>query len=78
MHFFTTEQWLFLLDHANLAVHEAGLPLVGILSGYLSVYGGTLFQILFPLLFVRHFLRQRHSVSWAACPVGLGAPHPRQ
>ena len=72
VHFFTTEQWVFLLDHANLALHEAGHPLVGILSGHLSVYGGTLFQILFPLLFVRHFLHRRHSMGWAASLVWLG------
>ena len=71
-HFFTTEQWVFLLDHVNLALHEAGHPLVGILSGHLSVYGGTLFQILFPILFVRHFRQRRHSVGWAASWVWLG------
>lgn len=71
-HFFTTAQWVFLLDHANLALHEAGHPLVGILSSHLSVYGGTLFQILFPILFVRHFRQRRHSVGWAASWVWLG------
>ena len=71
-HFFTIEQWVFLLDHANLALHEAGHPLVGILSSHLSVYGGTFFQILFPLLFVRHFSHRRHTVGWAASLVWLG------
>ena len=65
-HFFTAEQWVFLLDHANLALHEAGHPLVGILSSHLSVYGGTLFQIMFPVLFVRHFRQQRHTLGWPA------------
>ena len=32
VHFFTIEQWVFLLDHANLALHEAGHPLVGVAS----------------------------------------------
>lgn len=71
-HFFTIEQWVLLLDHANLALHEAGHPLVGILSSHLSVYGGTFFQILFPLLFVRHFSHRRHTVGRAASLVWLG------
>lgn len=71
-HFFTIEQWVLLLDHANLALHEAGHPLVGILSSHLSVYGGTFFQILSPLLFVRHFSHRRHTVGWAASLVWLG------
>lgn len=71
-HFFTTEQWVFLLDDANLALHEAGHPLVGILSSHLSVYGGTLFQIMFPVLFVRHFRQQRHTLGWVGSLVWLG------
>lgn len=71
-HFFTDETWVFLLDHANLALHEAGHPVVGLLSNHLAVYGGTLFQLLFPALFLRHFWRQRHSVGWAASWVWLG------
>ena len=70
--FFTAEHWVFLLDHANLALHEAGHPITGMLSNHLAVYGGTLFQLLFPALFMRHFWRQRHSVGWAASLVWLG------
>jgi hypothetical protein len=72
VHFFTTEQWVFLLDHANLALHEAGHPLLGILSSHLSVYGGTVFQIFFPALFIRHFSRRRHAVGLTASWVWLG------
>ena len=46
--------------------------MVGILSSHLSVYGGTLFQILFPLLFIRHFLHRRNTVGWVASLVWLG------
>ena len=38
-------RWVPILDSANLAFHEAGHPLVGILSSRLAVYGGTLFQL---------------------------------
>ncbi|TDS71117.1 hypothetical protein [Comamonas sp. JUb58] len=72
-HLWTAEQWVFLLDHANLAIHEAGHPIVGIFSDRLAVYGGTLFQLLFPLLFVQHFWRQRQSLGFAAAWLWLGA-----
>lgn len=72
IHFFTADQWVFLLDHVNLALHEAGHPIVGLFSSRLSVYGGTLFQLLFPLLFAFHFLRQRDSLGFAAAGIWTG------
>jgi len=72
-HLGTTDKWVFLLDHANLAIHEAGHPIVGIFSSRMSVYGGTLFQLLFPLLFIHHFWRGRQSLGFAASWLWLGA-----
>ncbi|RYF01089.1 MAG: hypothetical protein EOO32_05215 [Comamonadaceae bacterium] len=72
VHFFTEDAWVMLLDHANLALHEAGHPLVAIVSGHLSVYGGTLFQLLFPALFLRHFRQRGNSTGWAVALVWLG------
>lgn len=40
--------WVPVLDSANLAFHEAGHPLFGLLSDRLMVYGGTLMQLLIP------------------------------
>lgn len=40
--------WVPFLDSANLAFHEAGHPLFGMLSERLMVYGGTLMQLLMP------------------------------
>jgi hypothetical protein len=65
-HFLTDEAWVFLLDSANLALHEAGHPIVGLLSSRLTVYGGTIFQLLFPILFAHHFRRGRQTAGWAA------------
>ena len=65
-HFVTADAWVFVLDHANLALHEAGHPLVGLLSARLAVYGGTLFQLLFPMLCAHHFRRGRQAPGWAA------------
>ena len=72
-HIFTADCWVFLLDHANLAIHEAGHPILGIFSSRLEVYGGTFFQLLFPLLFVHHFWRERQSLGFAATWLWFGA-----
>ena len=65
-HFLSADAWVFLLDSVNLALHEAGHPMVALFSSRLSVYGGTLFQLLFPALFAHHFWRQRQAAGWAA------------
>lgn len=59
------EHWVFLLDNANLAFHEAGHPLFGLFSERLTVYGGTLGQLMFPLAAAISFYRQRASLSLA-------------
>jgi hypothetical protein len=63
--------WVPLLDSANLALHEAGHPLVGILSERATVYGGTLFQIVFPLAAAWHFQRADNACGVAGCVVWL-------
>ena len=71
-HWFGASAWVPLLDSANLALHEAGHPLIGILSPRLAVYGGTLFQLAFPLAFIWHFRREANLVGMAAATVWLG------
>lgn len=64
--------WVPLVDDANFAVHEAGHPLVGIFSGRLAVYGGTLAQLLFPAVCMLEFWRRREALSCALCGIWLG------
>lgn len=71
-HWFSASGWVPMLDSANLALHEAGHPLIGILSPQLAVYGGTLFQLAFPLAFIWHFYREANLVGSAAATVWLG------
>lgn len=71
-HFVADEAWVFLLDGVNLALHEAGHPIVGLVSDRLAVYGGTLFQLLFPALFAHHFRRRREALGFAAALLWLG------
>lgn len=71
-HWFGEEGWVPLLDSANLALHEAGHPLVGIFSVRATVYGGTLFQLAFPLAAAWHFRRAANPGGVAASLVWLG------
>ncbi|MDD2721257.1 MAG: hypothetical protein PHH47_08120 [Gallionella sp.] len=65
-------RWVFVLDSANLAFHEAGHPLFGMLNDRLTVYGGTLAQLLFPLAVLVSFYRQRATFSCAFAVLWLG------
>ena len=71
-HWFGDEGWVPLLDSANLALHEAGHPLVGIFSARATVYGGTLLQLVFPLAAAGHFHRAANASGVAASVVWLG------
>jgi hypothetical protein len=47
--------WVWGLDTFTLMLHEAGHPIMGMISSRLTVYGGTIFQLMFPCLVWRHF-----------------------
>lgn len=61
-----------MLDSTNLALHEAGHPLVGIFSERAAVYGGTLFQLAFPLAVAWHFRRAVNASGVGGAIVWLG------
>jgi hypothetical protein len=63
----TGDRWVPILDHANLAFHEAGHPIVGLISQRLAVYGGTLGQLAFPVATTIAFWSRRHSLGFAFC-----------
>lgn len=61
----TGERWVFLLDSANLALHEAGHPLFGLAFGdNFTVYGGTLGQLVFPVAVAASFWWRRETLSF--------------
>ena len=72
VHAFSDQGWVPVLDSFNLALHEAGHPLVGMFSDRLMVYGGTLFQLGFPLAVAWHFHRRDQAVGVAVAWVWLG------
>ncbi|SRR5581483_1401078 len=61
----TGGRWVPLLDSANLAFHEAGHPIFGLFSERLTVYGGTLGQLVFPLVAAGAFWWRREAASFA-------------
>lgn len=68
----TGDRWVWILDNANLAFHEAGHPIAALFSERLAVYGGTLGQLVFPVAAAVAFWTRRHPASYAAALVWLG------
>jgi hypothetical protein len=52
---FDSKPWIF-LDFLNLFIHEAGHLLFTAFGQFISILGGSLFQILFPFSFFIYFL----------------------
>lgn len=64
--------WVPFLDSANLAFHEAGHPLFGMLFGdTLMVYGGTLMQLLIPAACAFEMRRQEQFNGAYFCVIWL-------
>lgn len=58
-----------ILDHINLAFHEAGHPVFGLFGSTMGWLGGTLGQFVFPIATTVHFVRQEQWLSAAACAI---------
>jgi hypothetical protein len=54
-----------LLDYVNLPIHEAGHLVFGPFGPTLGVWGGTLLQLLFPLLFAVYFALRGETAGTA-------------
>ena len=52
-----------LVNFADLALHEGGHVIFGIFGEYVGMWGGTLMQILLPLLIAIHFFRRGDDFS---------------
>ncbi len=63
----------FFLDGIDLIIHEAGHPILGIFGWrWLMMAGGTIFQLAWPLAFVRHFWKNGQPKSAYACVLWFG------
>lgn len=63
----TGDHWVPILDHANLAFHEAGHLVVGLVSDTMAVYGGTIGQLAFPVAAAYSFWSRRNTLGFALC-----------
>jgi hypothetical protein len=63
--------WIF-IDNANLVFHEAGHPIFGLFGSTLGLYGGTLGQLVFPVVSLGTFWAHREPVGFAVAGVWLG------
>lgn len=57
--------FVIIIDHANLAFHEAGHIFFGILGSTMGLYGGTLGQLVFPVIAAVTFWRQGSILAYA-------------
>ena len=64
--------WVPILDNANLAFHEAGHPLFGLLATRLAVYGGTLMQLLIPSACAWECYRKEQTYGFYVCLTWIG------
>lgn len=53
------------LDNVDLPIHETGHLIFRILGEFMGIAGGSLFQVMFPLVFVGYFVWQRSFYSAA-------------
>jgi hypothetical protein len=61
-----------LLDNVDLAIHEAGHPIFHIFGEFIGIAGGSIMQVLMPLVFFGYFLfrGQYYSASFVLFWVG--------
>ena len=57
------------LDYINLVFHEAGHPIFGLLGPTWGLYGGTIGQLVFPVMAAGSFWTRREAVSYAVAGI---------
>jgi hypothetical protein len=55
IHAATEKSGFLILDHVNLPIHEAGHPIFGLLGETIGIWGGTIMELLVPLIFAVYF-----------------------
>jgi len=64
--------FIFLLDHFNLLIHEGGHGIFSLFGSFIYTLGGTLMQIILPLLLVYYFVSHRKNFGTQISLVWLG------
>jgi len=60
------------LDNVDLAIHETGHLIFRILGEFMGIAGGSLFQVIVPIVFVGYFVWQRSFYSAAIVLLWVG------
>lgn len=60
------------LDNVDLPIHETGHLIFRIFGEFIGIAGGSLFQVIFPLIFVGYFVWQRSFYSAAIVLLWVG------
>jgi hypothetical protein len=60
------------LDNVDLPIHETGHLIFRLFGEFMMVAGGSLFQVIFPAVFVGYFIRQRSFYSAAIVLMWVG------
>lgn len=60
------------LDNVDLPIHEFGHLLFRVFGEFLGIAGGSLFQVIFPAVFVAYFIWQRSLYSAAIVLLWVG------
>lgn len=60
------------LDNVDLPIHETGHLLFRVFGEFMMIAGGSLFQVLFPLIFVGYFAWQKSYYSAAIVMLWVG------
>jgi hypothetical protein len=63
----TTDSNFLFLDFVNLIIHEAGHPLFSAFGYIPGILGGTLLELIVPLIFAIAFWWRRHTAGVAFC-----------
>lgn len=66
------ENYFSPLDFVNLAFHEAGHVFLGFFGRFISMLGGTVFQLLIPAVCLVHLKRRGANLGWQLCLFWLG------
>ena len=65
------DPWIF-IDYANLGIHEAGHLIFSPFGVVTSFLGGTIFQLLVPLLCLIHFIWKKSNYGISFCLFWIG------
>lgn len=69
---FKEENYFSPLDFVNLAFHEAGHVFLGFFGRFISMLGGTVFQLLIPAVCLAHLMRRGANLGWQLCLFWIG------